>query len=110
SPGVLESKRIVAPVAGFDVPPEAIHPALYDFQRDIVRWALRRGRAAIFEDCGLGKTIQQLEWARHVMITGKVLIVAPLSVAEQTIQEAARLSLRVAYVDEPGAFEPIQIT
>src|SRR5437773_11830844 len=109
-PEFLESKRIVAPMAGSDVPPEAIHPALYDFQRDIVRWALRPGRAAIFEDCGLGKTSQQLEWARHAFTAWHVLIVAPLSVAQQTIQESARPNLRVANVDEPDDFQPSQLT
>ena len=54
-----------------------INEQLFPFQRDIVRWALRRGRAAIFADCGLGKTPMQLEWARH--IPGEVLILAPFA-------------------------------
>lgn len=41
---------------------------LYDFQKDIVRWALAKGRAAIFADCGLGKTAMQLEWAHRVCV------------------------------------------
>jgi DNA modification methylase/superfamily II DNA or RNA helicase len=92
----LASKRIVSEASGFVV--DRVHPILYDFQADIVRWALRRGRAAMFEDCGLGKSLQQLEWARHVSERGPVLIVAPLSVAEQTIEEAVKLGMDVRYV------------
>lgn len=65
--------------------------ALFDFQRDIVAWALRRGRAAIFADCGLGKTPMQLEWARH--IPGRVLILAPLAVSAQTVREATKFGI-----------------
>jgi len=106
----LASKRLVAEAVGREVPPKAISTALYDFQRDVVLWALRRGRAAIFQDCGLGKTIQQLEWARHV--GGRVLIVAPLSVAEQTIAEAEdKLGIAVRYVSTaPEMSDGISIT
>jgi hypothetical protein len=93
----LERKAIIEAPQGIDVPASDISMVLWDFQRDVTRWALKRGRAAIFQDCGLGKTIQQLEWARH--IPGRVLIVAPLSVAEQTIDEArAKLGMAVEYV------------
>lgn len=44
-----------------------LNPMLYSFQRDIVRWALAKGRAAIFADCGLGKTPMQLEWANQII-------------------------------------------
>jgi hypothetical protein len=74
-----------------------ILPALFPFQRDIVRWALRRGRAAIFADCGLGKTLMQLEWARHVSRHGRVLILAPLAVAAQTVQEGRRFGIEVTH-------------
>lgn len=74
-----------------------ILPALFPFQRDIVRWALRRGRAAIFADCGLGKTLMQLEWARHVSAHGRVLILAPLAVAAQTVQEGRRFGIEVTH-------------
>lgn len=57
----LSGKRTVAEPAGFSVPDDEINGQLFDFQRDIVRWALRRGRAALFADCGLGKTPMQLE-------------------------------------------------
>lgn len=72
-----------------------INPALYPFQRDIARWALRKGRAAIFADCGMGKSPIQLEWARH--IDGPVLIVAPLAVAQQTVAEGEKFGVPVAY-------------
>lgn len=72
-----------------------LNELLFDFQRDITKWALNRGRAAIFADCGLGKTFMQLEWARN--ITGRVLILTPLAVAEQTIREAKKLDIHAVY-------------
>lgn len=88
----LQRKAIVDPATGLSaIPPLA--PALFDFQRDIVAWALRRGRAAIFADCGLGKTPMQLEWARHV--PGNVLILAPLAVTAQTVREGLKFGITV---------------
>lgn len=65
--------------------------AMFDFQRDIVKWALKRGRACIWSGCGTGKTIMELEWSRHVAEFTKkpVLIFAPLAVSEQTASEEA---------------------
>ena len=60
----LAQKVATVEPSGFE--PEALADHLYPFQADIVRWALRRGRAAIFADCGLGKTAMQIEWARQV--------------------------------------------
>ncbi|HLY32476.1 MAG TPA: DNA methyltransferase [Ktedonobacterales bacterium] len=82
----LASKRVTVAPCGFAIEKSALHIALFPWQAEIVRWALQRGRAALFEETGLGKTPQQLEWARHVAErTGKpVLIFAPLAVAEQT--------------------------
>ena len=68
---------------------------LFDFQRDIVNWAIKRGRAAIFADCGMGKTAMQLEWAKHV--PGRVLIVAPLAVAGQTVREGEKFGIPCEY-------------
>ena len=75
---------------GFD--PLEITAPLFDWQKHVVGWAVRQGRAALFEDCGLGKTLQQLEWGRQVAShTGKpVLILTPLAVAHQTAHEADR--------------------
>lgn len=81
----LASKAVLDPSTGLIDTPE-ISSALFAFQRDIVAWALKRGRAAIWADCGLGKTAMQLEWARHV--PGRVLVLTPLAVAQQTVSEA----------------------
>jgi superfamily II DNA or RNA helicase len=84
----LKSKQIITHPSGFE--PEPILNQLFGWQKDIVRWAIRKGKAALFEDCGLGKTVQQLEWAAQVARhTNKpTLIVAPLAVSKQTRQEA----------------------
>lgn len=95
---MTEYERFVAtkltrvPPTGIDVVPP-LHPSLFQFQVDIVAWALRRGRAAVFADTGLGKTAMQLEWARHV--PGDVLILAPLAVTSQTAREGSRLGMDV---------------
>jgi len=77
----IESKAITTASKGFAVSVDEINPLLFDFQRDIVRWALAKGRAAIFADCGDGKTAMQLEWAEQIRrrTSGNVLIVAPLA-------------------------------
>ena len=87
---------------GFDA--VEIKAPLFDWQKLVVRWALKQGRAALFEECGLGKTAQQLEWAHQVSDhTGKpVLILTPLSVAHQTQREATKFGL-VATVVETAA-------
>ena len=84
-------------VSGFD--PVDVKPHLFDFQRAIVEWACKRGRAAIFADTGLGKTAMQSEWARQVSINtgGRVLILAPLCVAQQTVEEEAKFGTAIKY-------------
>lgn len=76
----------------FGFEPSYIHSGAYDFQSFLVDWACRQGRGAIFADCGLGKTLMQLTWAHNVnRHTNKpVLIIAPLSVSIQTVEEAAK--------------------
>ena len=93
----LDAKRIAATPVGFDVSPDAINERLFPFQRDIVRWAAKRGRAALFMDCGTGKTAIQLEWARLVTerAGGDVLILAPLAVAAQTGREGDKFGIPV---------------
>jgi len=81
--------------AGTAIPPADLPPKLFDWQTAIVRWAMRKGRAAIFADCGLGKTPQQLAWAQTV--PGRVLILAPLCVAEQTVAEGVKFGVPVHY-------------
>ena len=95
----LASKQAHAPATGIENVP-ALNKALFPFQSAIVSWALRRGRAAIFADCGLGKTIMQLEWARHV--PGNVLILAPLAVSQQTVEEGARFGIAASYARDQG--------
>lgn len=79
---------------GFE--PYPIKAPLFDWQKSVVRWAVRNGCAALFEECGLGKTLQQLEWSRQVAKhTGKpILILTPLAVANQTIREASRFGIK----------------
>jgi superfamily II DNA or RNA helicase len=71
---------------------------LFPHQRDLVVWALRRGRAAIFADTGLGKTAMFLEWARHCSAHGRVLVLAPLAVAEQIVREGERFGVVCRYL------------
>jgi len=80
---------------GFD--PIWIPDTLFDFQASMVEWAIRKGRGALFEDCGMGKTLQFLVWAQNVaMHTGKpVLILSPLAVSAQTIREGAKFGIEV---------------
>lgn len=96
----LAEKVINIRQSGFEVQPESIHPLLFDWQNEITRWALRLGKAALFEECGLGKTLQQCEWSKHVQrhTAGKVLIVAPLAVAHQTIAEGNKIDLSIRYI------------
>lgn len=102
----IESKSRVPQMFGHD--PDELSGRLFDFQECITRWAIRRGRAAIFADCGFGKTLMQLEWARH---SGpRVLIAAPLAVAEQTIAEGKTIGLDIEKVDRPQDRDGIQIT
>jgi hypothetical protein len=92
----LDAKRRRVPQIGPDCSPDDVNPTLHPWQREITAWAVRTGRAAIFADCGLGKTFMQLEWAR--LIGHRVLMLAPLSVARQTVREARKLGLDVGYV------------
>lgn len=96
----LKTKRVGVQISGFEAPESAIHPMLFDWQSEIVRWSIRLGKSAMFEECGSGKTIQLCEWARHVQdhTGGRVLITSPLAVAPQTIKEAAKIGLPVTYV------------
>lgn len=92
----IKGKRIAHQHSGISVSDAQIHPLLKDFQRHITRWACGKGRAAIFADTGLGKTFKQLEWAR--LMGQNTLIIAPLSVARQTVREAAKINMDVRYV------------
>lgn len=97
---------------GFDVPEDAIHQVLLPHQRDIVRWAVARGRAALFEAFGLGKSVQQLEILRLILekAGGRALIVCPLGVRQEFKRDAAMVDLEVTFVrhsaevDAPGIY------
>lgn len=92
----ISNKALHVESVGFE--PTDLNPMLFEFQRDIVRWACKKGRAAIFADCGLGKTPMQLEWARQVVEHnggGAVLILAPLAVSQQTCQEGRKFGIHV---------------
>lgn len=96
----LEAKRHVPQIHGLELDSDAVSPMLFPFQQAIVRWAVRRGRAAVFASTGLGKTWMQLEWAS--LLPGPSLIISPLAVAEQTADIARQLG-RPAHVIRDGA-------
>ena len=107
----IKAKASTSIAVGFD--PQDMGGDLFDFQQAIVAWACRRGRAAIFADTGLGKTAMQTEWARQVNehTGGDVLIAAPLCVAQQTVEEAAKFGIHVRYCrDQKDAKPGITIT
>jgi hypothetical protein len=91
----IDKKRIEDIPTGFEA--DLADSKLFDFQRDIVKWACKRGRAALFEDCGLGKTPQQLNWANAVLEeTGeKIIVFAPLGVTHQTVREGKKFGIDV---------------
>lgn len=93
----LETKARAVPCCGFSVKKEKMNPALFEWQKDIVAWSLKKGKAALFEDCGLGKTIQQLEWSRLVAekTAEPCLILAPLAVSRQTKIEGTKFGYAV---------------
>ena len=93
----VSGKLTSADAQGFTIEQSTISQKLFPFQRDIVSWALEKGRSAIFADCGLGKTPMQLEWAANVArhTSMPVIIFAPLAVAEQTRREGVKFSVPV---------------
>lgn len=106
----LTAKTVRASALGHDVDEAALHPSLHLWQKRLVVWAVRTGRAALWADTGLGKTRMQLEWAR--LSGSRVLIVAPLAVCAQTVKEAAAIGVDVRYVraDDPEGDDRIRIT
>lgn len=85
---------------------EDVHEYLHPWQREIVAWAATTGRAAIWADTGLGKTLMQLEWARLTRGDGIALIVAPLAVCEQTAREARKVGIDAQYVRDGANLTP----
>ena len=93
----IKSKLTQIKSSGFESDKSQYNKNLFDWQRDIVHWALKKGKACLFEDCGLGKTLQQLSFAEEVYKhTGEnVLILAPLAVAAQTRSEGRKFGIDV---------------
>ena len=91
----LRTKEMRAEACGFDVDKDSITPMAFDYQRDIIAWACKKGKCAILTGCGTGKTLMLLEWGKKVYEhTGKpVMIVSPLSVVEQTRREAQKFGI-----------------
>lgn len=93
----LKTKDLERIEAGFKVRKSSLNEHLFPFQRDIVAWALQKGKAATFTDCGTGKTIMQLEFAHQVCkrTHGRALIIAPLAVVGQTKKEGEKFGIEV---------------
>lgn len=89
----LTAKSQLGTMSGFE--PIEIPDFLFDFQQSLVAWAIRKGKAAIFADCGLGKTPMQLVWADNVVrkTNRPVLIATPLAVGQQVVREAAKFGM-----------------
>lgn len=106
----LEKKQKTHIQSGFEISETDLNKSMFDFQKFIVKRALKAGKYAIFADCGLGKTLMQIEWANQVnRHTNKpVLILAPLAVAGQTVKEGAKFNIDVCRYD--GSNAPIQIS
>ena len=106
----LQTKQKTHIMSGFDINENELNSNMFDFQKFIVKRALKAGKYAIFADCGLGKTLMQLEWAKHVNIhmNKPVLILAPLAVSAQTIEEGIKFHIDI--VKYNGSNAPIQIS
>lgn len=91
----VTGKRLTTVYHGFDAC--ELPESLFDFQKHTVRWACKIGRAAIFADTGLGKSRMQVAWAAQVASYGRVIIIAPLCVAQQTVREARQIGVEIEY-------------
>lgn len=91
---IRSKQRTIKPM-GFEVDKDRLNERLFPWQRDVVQWSVRRGRAALFEECGLGKTLQQLAWAERVHEKTKrpVVVHTPVGVRAQTKQEATKFGI-----------------
>lgn len=108
----LLTKQKQSVKTGFDIPIEQIDDRLFDFQKFAVSKSLAYGRYALFEECGLGKTFQQLVWADKIVrsINQHALIMAPLGVSGQTIEEAKKIDIDVKRVGHGKSDNKIEIT
>lgn len=96
----LKTKDIKVIDCGFEVDSDSLSPKAYEWQKDIVKWALKKGRAALFEDCGLGKTLQELMIAKAVAdkIKKPSLILTPLAVADQSRREGEKFGIEAKVI------------
>jgi hypothetical protein len=94
---------------GFD--PLWIPDFLFDFQKSLIEWNLKKGKSALFADCGLGKTPMELVWAQNVIMktNGRILLLTPLAVTYQTLQESEKFNIE-AHISKDGSLYPITIT
>jgi hypothetical protein len=106
----LENKMQLGGDYGFD--PVFLPNFLFDFQKSLVEWALKKGRAAVFADCGLGKTPIQLVWAENIVkkTNKKVLILTPLAVSAQTIREGKKFDIEVERSSDGSPKKNITVT
>jgi hypothetical protein len=108
----LARKAIVDPPTGMDPTGVNLPEAMFLFQRDIARWGLRRGRAALFAGTGLGKTLIELGWGTPVVRETRrpLLHLGPLAVSQQIVREAQKFGIRARLIDRPGDEWPNEIT
>ncbi len=106
----LDRKTQLGNASGFE--PLWLPDFLFPFQRSLVEWAIRKGRAAVFADCGLGKTPMQLVWAQNVVerTCKPVLILTPLSVGSQTVREAEKFHIEAKQSRDGTIAAPITVT
>jgi len=106
----LASKRQLTGMYGFE--PTYMPEVAFPFQQKLIEWACRKGRAAIFADCGLGKTLMQLAWAENVArhSGGRVLILTPIAVSHQTANEADKFGIDAARSDKGELPSQIVVT
>lgn len=104
----LKTKQIRFQNKGIEISIDDFNDNLFEWQKKLVQWALFKGRSALFESCGLGKTIQQLEWARIVCDKsgGNVLIFAPLAVSLQTNEEGNKFGIDVNIAKDNDSIKP----
>lgn len=104
----INAKATYTVFEGIDV--KDFTASMFPHQRDIARWALRKGRAAIFADTGLGKSLMALAWAEQVARKGRVLLLTPLAVAQQFVREGERFGIPCRYLRADDGLPGIVVT
>lgn len=93
----LSDKKYTSQSAGFEISKDKLNTKAFNWQKDIITWSLKKGKSSLFEDCGLGKTLQQSEWGKqiHEAEKGDILILAPLAVSKQTKSEGEKFGIEI---------------